>query len=87
LRITHFGWCALILAGVTLAQRADPLRDPRQRPAERRPRRLLGLHADVHPVETTLHGEVLDRVELHTLLDKLETLGLEVVELRRSRAT
>jgi hypothetical protein len=47
----------------------------------------LGLHADVHPVETTLHGEVLDRVELHTLLDKLETLGLEVVELRRSRAT
>jgi hypothetical protein len=47
----------------------------------------LGLHADVHPVETTLHGEVRDRVELHTLLDKLETLGLEVVELRRSRAT
>jgi hypothetical protein len=47
----------------------------------------LGLHADVHPVETTLHGEIRDRVELHTLLDKLETLGLEVVELRRSRAT
>lgn len=47
----------------------------------------LGLHADVHPVETSLHGQVRDRVELHTLLDKLEALGLEVVELRRTRAT
>jgi hypothetical protein len=46
----------------------------------------LGLHADVHPVETTLHGEVRDGVELHTLLDKLEELGLEVVEFRRARA-
>jgi hypothetical protein len=44
----------------------------------------LGLQADVHPVQTTLHGLVRDRVELHTLLDKLDTLGLEVVELRRS---
>jgi hypothetical protein len=48
---------------------------------------VLGLHADVHPVETTLHGEVRDRVELHTLLDRLDALGLEVVELRRTRAT
>jgi hypothetical protein len=46
----------------------------------------LGLQADVHPVETTLHGEVRDRVELHTLLDKLDALGLEVVELRRTPA-
>jgi hypothetical protein len=44
----------------------------------------LGLHADVHPVETTLHGEIRDRVELHTLLDKLDALGIEVVELRRT---
>jgi hypothetical protein len=47
----------------------------------------LGLHAEVHPVETTLHGEVRDRVELHTLLDKLDALGIEVVELRRMRPT
>jgi hypothetical protein len=47
----------------------------------------LGLHAEVHPVETTLHGEVRDRVELHTLLDKLDALGIEVVELRRTRPT
>ena len=47
----------------------------------------LGLDADVPPVETTLHGEVRDRVELHSLLDKLDALGLEVVELRRTRKT
>jgi hypothetical protein len=46
----------------------------------------LGVQASVHPVETTLHGEARDRVELHTLLDKLNALGLEVVELRRTRA-
>jgi Bacterial regulatory proteins, luxR family len=40
--------------------------------------------AQVHPVETTLHGEVRDRVALHTLLDKIDALGLEVVELRRT---
>lgn len=45
----------------------------------------LGLDADVHPVETTLHGELRDQVELHTLLDTLEALGLELVELRRTR--
>jgi hypothetical protein len=45
----------------------------------------LGLHAEVHPVETTLHGDVRDSVELHTLLDRLDTLGLTVVEIRRSR--
>jgi hypothetical protein len=47
----------------------------------------LGLHADVHPVETTLHGELRDRVELHTLLDRLDALGLEVIELRRTHTT
>jgi hypothetical protein len=46
----------------------------------------LGLCPDVHPVETTLHGEVRDRVELHALLDRLDALGLDVVELRRTRA-
>jgi hypothetical protein len=44
----------------------------------------LGLRADVHPVETTLSGEVRDRVELSSLLHRLSDLGLEVVELRRA---
>jgi hypothetical protein len=43
----------------------------------------LGLRADVHPVETTLFGDV----ELSALLQRLSDLGLEVVELRRSTGT
>jgi hypothetical protein len=44
----------------------------------------LGLEAEVHPVETTLHGRVADRVALHALLDRLDTLGLDVIELRKT---
>jgi hypothetical protein len=44
----------------------------------------LGLRATVHPVETTLHGDVRDRAELSSLLHQLADLGLEVVELRRT---
>ena len=44
----------------------------------------LGLRAEVRPVETTLHGDVRDRVELTSLLDRISALGLEVVELRRT---
>jgi hypothetical protein len=44
----------------------------------------LGLRADVHPVETTLHGDLRDRVELHAVLDRLDALGVEVVEFRRT---
>jgi hypothetical protein len=43
----------------------------------------LGLQANVHPVETTLYGEVRDRVELNSLLHRLADLGVDVVELRR----
>jgi hypothetical protein len=46
----------------------------------------LGLHADVHPVETTLSGDFRDRVELSSLLHRLSDLGLEVVEFRRTTA-
>ena len=44
----------------------------------------LGLRADVRPVETTLYGDVRDRVELNSLLHRLADLGIEVVELRRT---
>jgi hypothetical protein len=46
----------------------------------------LGLRADVHPVETTLYGDIRDRVELNSLLHRLADLGLEVVEFRRTSA-
>jgi hypothetical protein len=47
----------------------------------------LGLRADVRPVETTLSGDVRDRVELTSLLHRLTDLGLEVVELRQTTGT
>jgi hypothetical protein len=46
----------------------------------------LGLRAYVQPVETTLHGDARDRAELSSLLDRLDPLGLEVLEFRRTFA-
>lgn len=34
-------------------------------------------------VETVLHGRVRDQAELHGLLDRIQALGLELVEVRR----
>ena len=42
-----------------------------------------GLHASVEPVETVLHGPVQDQAELYGLLDRIQSLGLELVEVRR----
>jgi hypothetical protein len=44
----------------------------------------LGLAAEVRPVETILHGSVRDRVELYSVLERLDSLGLEVLEVRRT---
>jgi len=41
------------------------------------------LEADVEPVETVLHGPVRDQAELHGLLRRLQSLGLELIEVRR----
>jgi hypothetical protein len=35
------------------------------------------------PVETVLHGQVLDQAALLGLLDRIAALGLELVEVRR----
>jgi malate/lactate dehydrogenase len=42
-----------------------------------------GLTVTTEPVETILHGPVPDQEALHELLSKIQSLGLEVVELRR----
>jgi hypothetical protein len=42
-----------------------------------------GLTATVEPVETVLHGPVQDQSSLHRLLDRIQSLGLELVEIRR----
>jgi hypothetical protein len=43
----------------------------------------LGLVADDRPVETVLHGPVVDQAALQGLLRRIEALGLELVEVRR----
>jgi hypothetical protein len=42
-----------------------------------------GMSAELEPVETVLHGPVRDQSELHGLIDRIQALGLELVEVRR----
>ena len=42
-----------------------------------------GLTATVQPVETVLHGPVQDQSSLHGLLDRIQSLSLELVEIRQ----
>jgi hypothetical protein len=43
----------------------------------------LGLAAEIEPVETVLRGPVIDQEGLHGVLDRLQEMGLELVEIRR----
>ena len=42
-----------------------------------------GMDGAVEPVETVLHGPVRDQAELHGLIDRIQALGLELLEIRR----
>jgi hypothetical protein len=42
-----------------------------------------GMDATVQSVETVLRGPVLDQAALHGLLDRIQALGLELIEVRR----
>jgi hypothetical protein len=44
---------------------------------------LEGMDADIAPAETVLHGPVTDQTGLHGLLDRIQSLGLELIEVRR----
>ena len=44
--------------------------------------RFDGFDAVVEPAVTVLRGEVSDQAQLHGLLARIESLGLELVELR-----
>jgi hypothetical protein len=37
----------------------------------------------VRPAETVMRGELRDQSELHGLLDTIQSLGLELIEVRR----
>ena len=41
------------------------------------------LVASVEPVETVVHGPLRDQAALHGLLARLETFGVQVLEVRR----
>jgi hypothetical protein len=41
------------------------------------------LTASVEPVETVVHGPLQDQAALHGLLARLETFGVQVIEVRR----
>ncbi|MFI5003548.1 MAG: hypothetical protein ACHQE6_00910 [Solirubrobacterales bacterium] len=42
-----------------------------------------GMDATVQSVETVLRGPVRDQAALHGLLDRIQALGLELIEVRR----
>ena len=42
-----------------------------------------GFDAEVQPVETILRGSVEDQAALHGILEQIESLGLELVEVRQ----
>jgi hypothetical protein len=42
-----------------------------------------GFDAEVEPAETILSGAIRDQAALHGLLDRIQGLGLELVEVRR----
>jgi hypothetical protein len=39
--------------------------------------------ASVKPAETVMRGQVRDQSELHGLLDRIQSLGLELIEVRK----
>ncbi|GIH95723.1 MULTISPECIES: hypothetical protein [Planobispora] len=42
-----------------------------------------GLKVTLNPVETVVRGDDLDQAALYALLERIQTLGLELVEIRR----
>ena len=55
----------------------------RGRLAERLLSSFEGFDAEVQPVETILSGEVEDQAALHGVLEQIESLGLELVEVKQ----
>jgi hypothetical protein len=41
------------------------------------------LESELEPVETVLHGPVRDQAELHGIIERVQSLGLELIEVRR----
>ena len=46
--------------------------------------RFEGMRSQVEPVETVLHGPLKDQSALHGMIALIRSLGLELVEVRKS---
>lgn len=44
---------------------------------------IEGVHVTTQPVGTILRGTVVDQAALHGVINRLQSLGLELVEVRR----
>jgi len=44
---------------------------------------LEGVQAVVEPVQTVLRGPVVDQAALHGIINRLQRLGLDLIEVRR----
>jgi hypothetical protein len=44
---------------------------------------FAGMDSDLEPVETVLHGPIKDQAQLHAVIERIQALGLELVEVRR----
>ena len=47
----------------------------------------LDLAAETEPIATVLHGPVEDQAALYGLLRRIESLGLELLEVRKTAAS
>ncbi|MEK8171765.1 hypothetical protein NKH77_27560 [Streptomyces sp. M19] len=67
-----------------MGERACRVRDPGQGTVGECFRTAFGgLRITVNPAETVLHGPGLDQAGLYGVLDRIQSLGLELVEVRR----
>ena len=46
---------------------------------------FVGLDAEFEPAETVLRGSQLDQAALHGVLERVRSLGLELIEIRQVR--
>ncbi len=44
---------------------------------------IEGVEAVIEPVQTILHGPVLDQADLHGIINRLQSVGLDLIEVRR----